>query len=40
MNTKLRDGELIHITGTEQRRVELEEKNLIARFLEEWSEEE
>ncbi len=40
MIAKLRDGELVPITGTEQRRVELEEKNLIARFLEEWSEEE
>ena len=37
---KLRGGELVAITGTEQRRVEKEEKDLIAKFLEEWAEEE
>jgi hypothetical protein len=37
---KLRAGELIAVTGAEQRRVEREEKDLIAKFLEEWAEEE
>jgi hypothetical protein len=37
---KLRGGELVPISGAEQRRVEKEEKDLIAAFLEEWAEEE
>jgi len=37
---KLKAGELVPVTGSEQRKVEKEEKDLIARFLEEWAEEE
>jgi hypothetical protein len=40
MIAKLREGELMPISAAEQRRVDREEKDLIARFLEEWAEEE
>jgi len=37
---KLRGGELIPVPGAEQHRAEREEKDLIAKFLEEWADEE
>ncbi|MGD8717774.1 MAG: hypothetical protein PVH29_03030 [Candidatus Zixiibacteriota bacterium] len=40
MITKLQEGELVPITAEEQRGVDREEKDLIAKFLEEWAEEE
>jgi hypothetical protein len=40
MTNKLREGELVPISVEEQRQVDLEEKDLIAKFLEEWAEEE
>jgi len=40
MIAKLQEGELVPIAGADLRRVEREEKDLIARFLEEWAEEE
>lgn len=40
MIAKLQEGELVPISAAEQRQVDREEKDLIARFLEEWAEEE
>lgn len=40
MISKLRDGELVPISAAEQLLVDREEKDLIAKFLEEWAEEE
>ncbi len=40
MISKLREGELVPISGAEQKQVEREEKDLISHFLEEWAEEE
>lgn len=40
MITKLRDGELVPISSADLKKVERDEKDLIAKFLEEWAEEE
>jgi len=40
MINKLQEGELVPLSGTDQRKVERQEKDLISRFLEEWAEEE
>jgi hypothetical protein len=40
MLNKLREGELVPVSAEEQRAVDREEKDLIAKFLEEWAEEE
>jgi hypothetical protein len=40
MINKLREGELVPISVEEQHAVDREEKDLIAKFLEEWAEEE
>jgi len=40
MISKLQEGELVPISVAEQRQVDKDEKDLIARFLEEWAEEE
>ncbi|UCH78384.1 MAG: hypothetical protein JSU81_00100 [Candidatus Coatesbacteria bacterium] len=39
MINKLHEGELVPITAAEQRQVDKEEKDLIAKFLSEWAEE-